>query len=586
MANKTPLVLDSSGNLQQIQSADWVSVAAGGTGANTASGALTALGAYPATNPSGYINAASAPVQTVAGRSGTVVLSQSDISGLTTASTPTFAGVNATTFTGALTGAATSAGVATNVSGGVAGAIHYQSATNVTGFSAAGSSGQIILSGGTGAPTFINQNAITLQSSQITAALTFTPYNATNPSNYINSAGAIAAVLTGYVSGAGTVSATDSVLQAIQKLNGNIAAVTGGMNYIGTWNASTNSPSLVDGTGTKGSLYIVSTAGTTSLVSSSGATNNSWNVGDWVVYDGANWDKIDGVSTEVSSVAGRTGAVTLSQSDIAGLTTASTPTFAGVTATTFTGALTGNASTVTTIPTLSGGVSNVGNTITVVTNANLTGDVTSTGNATTVKSINGTLLSGLGTGILKNTTGTGVPSIAVQADVTALLGTGSITNTMLANNSATIGTTTVTLGGTVVGIAAPNVQNLLNDQGSIVPPGSVVYSDTSGTFMLASAAATNPAAFPIGVATASIGVSASGLIGVSGPVTLTTAQWNAVTGGSSGLTTGATYFLSQTTAGSMTTTPSMTGGGPSLVKIGQALSTTVLQVNIGQRIQL
>ena len=47
------------------------------------------------------------------------------------------------------------------------------------------------------------------------------------------------------------------------------------------------------------------------------------------------------------------------------------------------------------------------------TNANLTGDVTSIGNATTVSKINGITLSGLATGILKNTTSTGAPSIAV-----------------------------------------------------------------------------------------------------------------------------------------------------------------------------
>jgi alpha-tubulin suppressor-like RCC1 family protein len=41
---------------------------------------------------------------------------------------------------------------------------------------------------------------------------------------YFTDARAIAAVLNGYISGAGTVSATDSILQAIQKLNGNIAA--------------------------------------------------------------------------------------------------------------------------------------------------------------------------------------------------------------------------------------------------------------------------------------------------------------------------------------------------------------------------
>jgi len=33
-------------------------------------------------------------------------------------------------------------------------------------------------------------------------------------------------LLTGYVSGAGTISATDSILSAFNKLNGNVAAVT------------------------------------------------------------------------------------------------------------------------------------------------------------------------------------------------------------------------------------------------------------------------------------------------------------------------------------------------------------------------
>ena len=71
---------------------------------------------------------------------------------------------------------------------------------------------------------------------------------------------------------------------------------------------------------------------------------------------------------------------------------------------------------VSSIPTnssLTGDVTSVGNVTTVVTNANLTGDVTSVGNAATVGKINGTTLSGLTTGLLKNTTSTGVPSIAV-----------------------------------------------------------------------------------------------------------------------------------------------------------------------------
>lgn len=59
----------------------------------------------------------------------------------------------------------------------------------------------------------------------------------------LSNAAVIAKVLTGYVSGAGVVAATDSILQAIQKLNGNIAAlVTGVSSVSGTTNRITVSP--------------------------------------------------------------------------------------------------------------------------------------------------------------------------------------------------------------------------------------------------------------------------------------------------------------------------------------------------------
>lgn len=62
---------------------------------------------------------------------------------------------------------------------------------------------------------------------------------------------------------------------------------------------------------------------------------------------------------------------------------------------------------------------------TAMTAAELSGDVLTSGsNTVTVKGINGTLLASLATGILENTTATGVPSIAGPADVDALY-TGS-----------------------------------------------------------------------------------------------------------------------------------------------------------------
>jgi hypothetical protein len=65
-----------------------------------------------------------------------------------------------------------------------------------------------------------------------------------------------------------------------------------------------------------------------------------------------------------------------------------------------------------------------GNAATVTTNADLSGDVIGLGNTTTVKKINGVALADLSTGILKNTTLTGSPSIAI-AGTDYLTPTGS-----------------------------------------------------------------------------------------------------------------------------------------------------------------
>jgi len=86
----------------------------------------------------------------------------------------------------------------------------------------------------------------------------------------------------------------------------------GDLNYQGTWNASTNTPTLTSSTGTKGYYYVVSVAGTTNL---DGITD--WQVGDWAVFNGSTWQKIDNTDA-VTSVNGYTGTVVLTQPDIAG----------------------------------------------------------------------------------------------------------------------------------------------------------------------------------------------------------------------------------------------------------------------------
>lgn len=90
------------------------------------------------------------------------------------------------------------------------------------------------------------------------------------------------------------------------------ASIAGGsgLSYQGTWNASTNSPTLASSTGTNGYYYIVSTSGSTNL---DGITD--WVVGDWLLFNGTVWQKID-QSNLVTSVNGQTGAVSLTTSNI------------------------------------------------------------------------------------------------------------------------------------------------------------------------------------------------------------------------------------------------------------------------------
>lgn len=73
------------------------------------------------------------------------------------------------------------------------------------------------------------------------------------------------------------------------KATSTITNAIGALNYKGTWNASTNSPALASGVGTKGDYYVVSVAGSTSL---DGLSN--WGVGDWATFNGSVWQRVEG----------------------------------------------------------------------------------------------------------------------------------------------------------------------------------------------------------------------------------------------------------------------------------------------------
>ena len=81
------------------------------------------------------------------------------------------------------------------------------------------------------------------------------------------------------------------------------SGVTGSLVYQGTWDASTNTPTLTSSVGTKGYYYVVSVAGSTNL---NGITD--WQVSDWAVFNGAVWEKVDNSEViYVSNVATGTG---------------------------------------------------------------------------------------------------------------------------------------------------------------------------------------------------------------------------------------------------------------------------------------
>ncbi len=93
---------------------------------------------------------------------------------------------------------------------------------------------------------------------------------------------------------------SDTILEALSYLQGQITGIPQGLVYKGTWDASTNTPTLASGTGVTGEFYIVSVAGTTNL---DGITD--WQIGDWAIFVevGATdtWQKIDNTSAILGS---------------------------------------------------------------------------------------------------------------------------------------------------------------------------------------------------------------------------------------------------------------------------------------------
>ena len=204
----------------------------------------------------------------------------------------------------------------------------------------------------------------------------------------------------------------------------------GALNYQGTWDASTNTPTLTSSVGTKGDYYVVSVAGNTNL---NGITN--WGIGDWAVFNGSTWQRVEGGSDgnfANLSVSNLTGYMYANGSN--NVTASTTIPNAGLV----------NNSVVIGNTTVSLGstVSSFGNV--TLTNANIASVSVKFPNSL-IANVTATL--GNANVTLGSTT-TSVGNLTLSnANITSLAAT--FPNSYLSNSSVTLGNTSATLGSTV-----------------------------------------------------------------------------------------------------------------------------------------
>jgi hypothetical protein len=168
-----------------------ISILNGGTGATTSSQALSNLGAYPASNPSGYtsntgtvisVNATS-PLVSSGGTTPSLSIpaATSSLNGYMSASDKT-----------KLDGIAVGATNVTNTDQLINGAGFTANTGTVTSVGGTGTISGLTLSGNvTTSGNLTLGGTLSLTSGQVTTALGYTPYNSTNPSGYITSSSSI-----------------------------------------------------------------------------------------------------------------------------------------------------------------------------------------------------------------------------------------------------------------------------------------------------------------------------------------------------------------------------------------------------------
>lgn len=205
-------------------------------------------------------------------------------------------------------GTVTSVGLTSATSGVTIGSSPITTSGNITLAIATASASQQGLLSSTDWTTFNNKQPAGDYITSLTGEVTASGPGAA--SSILNNASVTGKILSGVNITGGTILDTDTMLTAFGKLQNQINSLIGGSIYQGVWNASTNTPTLTSSVGVDGNYYIVNVAGSTNL---NGITD--WKVGDWAIFHGGTWQKVDNTDA-VSSVNGFTGAVSLTTDNI------------------------------------------------------------------------------------------------------------------------------------------------------------------------------------------------------------------------------------------------------------------------------
>ena len=346
-----------------------------------------------------------------------------------------------------------------------------------------------VANGGTGAATltgYVKGNgtsamtaASTIPSTDVTGLGTMSTQNSNNIS--VTGGTMSGVTISDYVA-----TATKGIANGVASLDGSgtvpvsqlPAAVLGALSYQGTWNASTNTPTLTSSVGTKGYYYVVSVAGSTNL---NGITD--WQVGDWAVYNGSAWQKIDNTDA-VTSVNGYTGTVVLTQTDISGTVPTSRTITAG-TGLTGGGDLSANRTLAISTTGVSAATYGSASIVPVIA-VNTQGQITSATNTTIA--IANTQVSGLGTMSTQNANAVAVTGGTINGTTIGATTASTGAFTYLSTSTTTNTTPTLSFNGSNSNIASgatvsgSYLQNLLqNKSGTAGASTNYVLSNDLGT---------------------------------------------------------------------------------------------------------